>query len=209
MDRDGTLDPLQARQALRVIDLQSRKLSNLVSQLLDVTRLEAGRLSLERRVVDIGDLIANVVAATATGGTEHTLVARISTPVLALVDPVRIEQVVTGLLDNALRFSPPGSSIEIDLEHASREIVRLIVRDHGPGIPEQERGQLFTRFYHTQATEQTGGMGLGLFIGREIALLHGGSIEADFPEEGGSRFLVTLPTGFTAPEFQPPSSPMP
>ena len=202
LDRDGKLDPVQARQALRVIDLQSRKLSSLVSQLLDVTRLEAGRLSLERRIVDIGDLIENVVAATAAAGSEHAILARIATPALALVDPVRIEQVVTGLLDNALKFSPPESSIEIDLEHPSRETIRIIVRDHGAGIPEHERGQMFTRFYHTQATEQTGGMGLSLFIGREIVVLHGGTIEADFPESGGSRFLVTLPTGFTDPDSQ-------
>ncbi|HEX9016913.1 MAG TPA: PAS domain S-box protein [Chloroflexota bacterium] len=195
MERDGALDPAQARQALLVIDQQSRKLSGLISQLLDVSRLEAGRLSLERRVVDLSGLVERTVAAAALANSEHTIESRLCPEVLALVDPLRIQQVVNGLIDNAAKFSPLGTQIEVTLTHLSSERVQFTVRDHGSGIPMEQRDRLFTRFYHGQPNEQGGGIGLGLYISREIVLLHGGSIEAVFPEDGGSRFVVTLPTG--------------
>jgi signal transduction histidine kinase len=107
---------------------------------------------------------------------------------------MRIEQVIAGLLDNAVKFSPPGTVIDVDLVQTSRDAFSLAVRDHGPGVPPELRGNLFTRFYHGQPTDQTGGMGLGLYISREITVLHGGTIEAEFPADGGGRFIVTLPT---------------
>ncbi len=193
LERDGCLDPAQARQALRVIDQQSRKLAGLISQLLDVTRLEAGRLSLERRVVNIGELVKGVVAAASDG--EHQIELRTPPTALALVDSLRIEQVAASLIDNAIRFSPCGSQIDVEVCQPSRNSVQLRIRDHGPGVPLEQRSGMFTRFYHGLATEQAAGMGLGLYLAREIAALHGGSIEAEFPDDGGSRFVLTLPTG--------------
>ena len=207
LDRDGTPDPMQVRQALRVIDQQSRKLSNLISQLLDVSRLEAGRLSLERQVVDIGKLVEGVVEAVMASSTEHAILVRIPVTVLALVDPLRVEQVAINLLDNAIRYSPAGSLIDVEVSQPSRDTVRLSVRDHGPGIPPEFRDQIFTRFNHTQSTDRVGGMGLGLYISREIVQLHGGEIVAEFPEDGGTRFVVALPSGLgdgdSAAESQP------
>lgn len=197
LDRDGTPDPIQVRQALRVIDQQSRKLSNLISQLLDVSRLEAGRLALERQVVDIGKLVEGVVEAVMASSTEHAILVRIPVTVLALVDPIRVEQVVTNLIDNAIRYSPLGSLIDVEVSQPSRDTVRLSVRDRGPGIPPEFRDRIFTRFNHAQSTDRVGGMGLGLYISREIAQLHGGEIEAEFPEEGGTRFVVILPSGLS------------
>ena len=195
LDRDGTPDPAQVRQALRVIDQQSRKLSTLISQLLDVSRLEAGRLALERQVVDIGRLVEGVVTAAMASSTEHAIMVRIPVTVLALVDTVRVEQVVTNLIDNAMRYSPLGSLIDVDVSQPCRETVRLAVRDRGPGIPSEFRDRIFTRFNHAQSTDHVGGMGLGLHISREIVQLHGGQIEAEFPEDGGTRFVVILPSG--------------
>ncbi len=195
LDRDGTPDPIQVRQALRVIDQQSRKLSNLISQLLDVSRLEAGRLALERQVVDIGKLVEGVVDAVMASSSEHAILVRIPAPVLALADPLRVEQVVTNLVDNAIRYSPLGSLIDVDVSQPSRDTVRFAVRDRGPGIPPEFRDYIFTRFNHVQNTDRVGGMGLGLYISREIVQLHGGEIEAEFPDEGGTRFVVTLPSG--------------
>jgi PAS domain S-box-containing protein len=200
LDRDGTLDPGQVRQALKVIDHQSRKLSNLISQLLDVSRLEAGRLAVERRVVDVGRLVEGVVVAALATSTEHALVVRIPTTVLALVDPIRIEQVATNLIDNAIRYSPLGSLIDVEVWQPTRETISFAVRDRGPGIAAELRGQIFTRFNHAQGPDRAGGMGLGLYISREIVQLHGGEIEAEFPEDGGTRFVVTLPSGLSESE---------
>ena len=195
LDRDGALDPVQAHQALRVIDQQSRKLSNLISQLLDVSRLEAGRLALERQVVDIGRVVEGVVAAAMANSTEHAILVRIPAPVLALVDSIRIEQVVTNLLDNAIRYSPLGSLIDVEVAQPCRDKVRLAVRDRGPGIPPEFRDRIFMRFNNAQIADHVGGMGLGLYISHEIVQLHGGQIEAEYPEDGGTRFVVTLPSG--------------
>lgn len=195
LDRDGTMDPTQLRQALTVINQQSRKLSNLISQLLDVSRLEVKRLSLEPRVVDLGKVVESVVGAALATNTDHAIMLRIPMTVLALVDPLRMEQVVTNLLDNAIRYSPPGSRIDVEVAQLSREIVQVGVRDHGPGIPVDLRERIFTRFNQMQNPEHIGGMGLGLYISREIVQLHGGKIEVEFPGDEGTRFVVTLPSG--------------
>lgn len=194
MSRDGGMDPATAHQAMRVIDQQSRRLSSLISQLLDVTRLEAGRLSLERRIVDLSSMVESIVAAVGIANTEHVFTIDIQPGLLALVDPVRIEQVVSALLENAAKFSPLGTIVELTLSQASHDSVRLTVRDSGPGVPPELRPHIFTRFYHGHPNEHAGGMGLGLYMSREIVLLHGGTIDAEFPESGGSLFVVILPT---------------
>jgi signal transduction histidine kinase len=98
------------------------------------------------------------------------------------VDPLRLEQVLTNLLSNAIKC-------------AAGATVRLAVRDRGLGIPEEHRAHLFDRFYQAHADHYRSGLGLGLYISREIVELHGGPLEAEFPADGGSRFIVTLPTG--------------
>jgi signal transduction histidine kinase len=112
-------------------------------------------------------------------------------------DPLRIEQVVTNLLDNAIKYSPEGGPIEVDVDSVEPGTVRLAVRDHGIGVPPEHRGQIFERFYQAETvpTKHASGMGLGLYISRQIVELHDGRIAAEFPPDGGTRFVVTLPTG--------------
>jgi signal transduction histidine kinase len=111
----------------------------------------------------------------------------------ARVDPMRFEQVVTNLVDNAVKYSPEGGSIEITLSTPDSSTIQLAVRDWGLGIPVERRDNLFDRFYQAHGEGHFGGLGLGLYVSRQIVELHGGSIEADFPANGGSRFIVTLP----------------
>jgi signal transduction histidine kinase len=111
------------------------------------------------------------------------------------VDPLRLEQVVTNLLDNAIKYSPEGGEIEVELAAPDPTAVRLCVRDRGMGIPPDKRARIFDRYYQAHGEGHLSGMGLGLYISRQIVELHGGRIAAEWPPEGGTHFVVTLPVG--------------
>jgi two-component system sensor histidine kinase KdpD len=108
----------------------------------------------------------------------------------ASVDAVRIEEVVVNLLDNATKYSPAGTPIDVELT-STPEAIRIAVRDHGPGIVGEERMRIFEPFHRSSPTAP--GVGLGLHIAREIVELHGGTLTLETPENGGSRFVVTMP----------------
>jgi signal transduction histidine kinase len=194
LDKRGAVEPDRLQRALRMIDTQSRTLARLVEQLLDVSRIEAGKLALDRQPTDLGQLVRAVVAMAQVRATEHRLRLRTPrAPVRAAVDPLRLEQVVTNLLDNAIKYSPEGGEIEVELAAPEAAGVRLSVRDRGLGIPPERRRHIFDRFYQAHATSHQSGMGLGLYISRQIVELHGGRIEAEFPPDGGTRLVVRLP----------------
>jgi signal transduction histidine kinase len=188
------IDAPQVRRALQHIDTQSMKLDSLIAQLLDFSRIEAGRLSLATEVVDLTTVVADVVAAARTRTSAHTLVVDTPAPIVACLDPLRIEQVLVNLVNNAIKYSPDGGTIDIAATQHG-EVAQVAVRDHGLGIPPEDRSHIFDRFYQADARSHRSGMGLGLYISRQIVDLHGGSITADFPADGGTRFVVTLPTG--------------
>jgi signal transduction histidine kinase len=168
-----------------------------VSQLLDVSRLGGGRLVLDRQVTDLAALVQGIGTAMQTTTSRHTLLVQTPARVLALVDPLRLEQVVTNLLDNAIKYSPEGGQIEVELVQPSPGLARLAVADHGIGIPPERREHVFERFYQAREGDHASGMGLGLYISRQIVELHGGSIKPEFPPDGGTQFSIELPTGLT------------
>jgi PAS domain S-box-containing protein len=194
LDQDGELDRGRLRHALTVVNQQSDKLRRLVSQLLDVSRIQSGRLALELEDVDVKSLVAEIVMALQNQSPSHTLrVVGANLPPMRL-DPLRVEQVVTNLLDNAIKYSPQGGMIDIELSTPDEGHVEIAVRDHGPGIPPDHREHIFERFYQAgEGHSSAAGMGLGLYISREIVELHGGSIRAEFPEDGGARFVIAFP----------------
>jgi signal transduction histidine kinase len=194
-DRQRSPDERLIRRALQAIEQQSRRLSRLVTELLDLSRLEGGRLVLDRELTDLASLVESVVASLGDSASGHTLVVRASLQVRAPVDPLRLEQVLTNLLDNAIKYSPDGGRIEVELSQPSPETARLAVRDHGIGIPPELRQRIFDRYYQAHSNDHLSGMGLGLYISRQIAELHGGSIRAEFPPDGGSCFILDLPAG--------------
>jgi signal transduction histidine kinase len=194
-EKGEVASPERARRAAVTIQVQSDKLARLVGQLLDVSRIQSGKLAIERKSTDLSELVKEVVAAARTQLKEHTLVARLPEELWLYIDPLRVEQVLTNLIDNAIKYSPDGGQIDVSLAIAD-DTVRLVVRDRGVGIPVEHRGHIFDRFYQAHAggpLTSMAGMGLGLYISRQIVELHGGSIEAEFPEDGGTRFVVTLP----------------
>jgi PAS domain S-box-containing protein len=194
MDQDGELDRTRLRHALTVVNQQSDKLRRLVAQLLDISRIQSGRLALELRPVDVNELVAEIVTAMQNQSQYHTLkVVGVDLPQIQ-IDALRVEQVLTNLLDNAIKYSPQGGPIEIELSTPDVDHVEIGIRDHGPGIPADHREHIFERFYQAgEGQSNAAGMGLGLYISREIVELHGGSIRAEFPDDGGARFAITLP----------------
>ncbi len=187
------LDPEQIQHALESFDVQTVRLARLVSQLLDVSRIEAGRLQLSPEDVDLGDLVLDVAERARLQAAEREI--RVDTPPTApaKVDPGRIEQVVTNLIDNALKYSPNDRPIEVTLRQDEPEVWELTVRDYGIGVPPEHRERIFDRFYQANIHQQSPGLGLGLYVSRQIVELHRGSLVAEFPEDGGSRFKVRLP----------------
>ena len=177
--------------ALRAIDQQSGKLNDLVSRLLDTAQIEAGKLRLDPTPTDLAALIGAVIAQRQDTG--RTIRYQGPARLEATVDPVRLEQVVTNLLGNALKFSPAGGVITIELGQTEDGVVRLTVTDEGDGVPPDQREAIFGRFYQAQGERALAGMGLGLYITREIVELHGGSVRFEEPAQGGARFVVALP----------------
>ncbi|HUE75723.1 MAG TPA: ATP-binding protein, partial [Chloroflexota bacterium] len=192
------IDPEKRQRYLRAIDDQTEKLNRLVGQLLDVSQIEQGRLVLVKERVNIATLAREVVANVQQGTETQNLIALIERDVWAEIDPLRIEQVLINLLANAIRYSPEQGPIEVNLDQPDPETARIVVRDHGLGIPPDRRDHMFNLFYQAHQDSYRSGLGIGLYISREIVQSHGGDIRAEFPDDGGARFIVTLPTGQAA-----------
>ena len=192
LDATGQIEPPLARQALDVIDRQSDRLASLVGRLLDVSRIQAGRLVLEPRPSDVTGIVGMVLAGARARTTRHEIVLEAPGPVFARVDPTRLEQVMTNLVENAIRYSPDGGRIDVCVAERDGS-VEIAVRDRGLGIPPEHRASIFEQYYQAHALNQGGGMGLGLYISRQIVDLHGGELRAEFPEDGGTRFVVSIP----------------
>ena len=170
----------------------AERLRILVDRLLDVSRISSGRLALEKADTDVADLVRTVSSAFAeTSG--HAI--RVNAPqppdaTRASLDAVRIDEVITNLLDNAIKYGGPSDPIDVDVR-ADGAQVSVAVRDRGPGIAPDQRERIFQPF--ERGDTKAPGVGLGLHVAREIVLLHGGSIVVEAPPDGGTRFVVTLP----------------
>jgi PAS domain S-box-containing protein/excisionase family DNA binding protein len=193
LDRVGQLEPQRAVAALQAIVGQSDKLERLLGQLLDVSRLEGGKLALERQPTDVVALVELVVSAAQTRDESHPITLAATSSVEAEVDPLRLEQVLTNLLDNASKYSPADSPIQVMVSQSTGDTLEIAVRDHGIGIPPQRRELIFERFYQAHGDGHKSGLGLGLYVSHQIVELHGGKLTAEFPSDGGSRFVVRLP----------------
>ncbi|MDQ3930834.1 MAG: HAMP domain-containing histidine kinase, partial [Chloroflexota bacterium] len=188
----------------------SRRLNSLVELLLDASRVSLGRLVLDKGRADLAEIVRSTVAAAETidqGAHRLQLVAPAS--IIGMVDATRIEQVLTNLIGNALRYSPPGTLVFVRAEQRDGH-ARVEVIDNGPGVPEEMRPHLFSRYYQDRgatsqeqganggaptALRRERGLGLGLHISKEIVQAHGGEIGMIPNPEGGSIFWFTIPLG--------------
>jgi signal transduction histidine kinase len=194
VDRLGLTNERQdLREGIALVAEQTDKLTRLVSQLMDMARLDAGKVYIYRSQADVAVCVRSAVAAMQSLAPERRIVLEGPSSLLASVDALRIEQVLGNLLSNAVRYSPPDRPIEVQLGYDETGGVRLSVRDHGPGIPAEHRERIYERFYQVDRPHAFGGMGLGLYISAEIVGQHGGRLVHESPPDGGTRFVVVLP----------------
>jgi len=195
LKREGTLEPDRVERAMQLITSQTDKIARLVGQLLDVTRLDAGKLTVEREPTPVVPLVERMVQQAQDLTDRHLIDPQLEVAgsLEACLDPLRLEQVLTNLLDNAVKYSPEGGTIEVVVVQPTKTCFEIAVRDHGLGVPVERRDQIFDRFYQAHDGAQRGGMGLGLYISRQIVELHSGEIRAEFPPDGGTRMVVRLP----------------
>jgi PAS domain S-box-containing protein len=193
-ERHNALDD-RAMQTLRTIAGQAARLNRLMGGMLDLSRLEMGQLTLERGVVDLGALADRVVAEMRLALNHHAIAWRApDAPVRVDGDELRLEQVLQNLLRNAIKYSPAGGTITLEVA-AQGDQARVAVSDEGIGIPEAALPRLFSRFYRADnaGQAQISGLGLGLYVVKEIVTLHGGRIDVTSKEGQGSAFIVELP----------------
>ena len=188
-------DASRTEHSLQSISRQATRLSRLLDRLLDVSQLEADRLTLQRRATDLAGLVAQVVSSTRSWTDRHPIALETPASMQVWIDPLRLEQVLANLLDNAIKHSPDGEPIVVTLSEPQPGTLELAVSDRGIGIPIEARDRIFERFFQARPEDATQGLGLGLYVSRQIVELHDGEIRADFPADGGTRFVVTLPTG--------------
>jgi signal transduction histidine kinase len=198
LERRGRLDSrFQARdqRALCVIVNQARRLNTLVASLLDLSLIDSTRFSMQQAPVDLGALVQQTAAETQLTLERYTLTWTVpATPLVVLGDALRLEQVVHQLLQNAIKYSPAGTPIYVQVEQRGASAC-IEVSDQGIGIPASARTSLFQRFYRAENVdpEQISGLGIGLFVVHEIVIRHGGTIAVQSSEGQGSTFTVCLP----------------
>jgi two-component system sensor histidine kinase KdpD len=172
---------------------EAERLNRFVGNLLDMTRLEAGELKMKVELCDVQDLVGCALAALDQRLNDRTVNVKLE-PEMPLVsmDMVLMSQVLINLLDNALKYSPIESFIEI-MAKADSTHLTIEILDRGPGIPELDLQRVFDKFYRIPIPEGTGGTGLGLSICKGIVEAHDGRIWAENRHEGGLRIVLQLP----------------
>jgi signal transduction histidine kinase len=192
---DGPWDEDTRREFLEVVSMSAGRLSGLVDNLLDAATLEAGGLRLQREPVRIERVAEHVLAARRllSGGCTLHLETRPGLP-LADADPIRVEQVLANLVENAIKYSPRGGAIKVRIGTLDDGMLSVSVADHGLGIPAEHLEHLFERFYRVESGGRSiRGVGLGLYICRSLVESHGGQIWVDSQPGLGSTFAFTLP----------------
>ena len=197
LDRPAeTIDPEALGTAVSAIRRNATQLRSVLTAVTEARRIDAGTLDLRLSETDLGSLVQDTVAAMGPGPADHPVSCRIERDIRVTVDPARIRRVVTTLLHNAAKFSPPGSPIEVEVQRRGGA-AEVRVRDHGSGISAADRDLLFARF--TQV-HRGPGAGLGLYVARGLARAHGGDVELAASSADGSCFVLRLPVGSTGDE---------
>ncbi|MBV2355866.1 PAS domain-containing protein [Streptomyces sp. J2-1] len=191
----------QKRLMLETVDADADRVTRLIAELLDISRIDSGRLELRRQPVDIGTAVGrHIQAHVAAGRPADRFLLRVEQPLPALwADPDKVDQVLSNLLENAVRHGGGTVTIEVTPTASPREgeetATSVTVSDEGPGIPEESMNRVFTRFWRGS---KRGGTGLGLYIVKGIVEAHGGTITVGRAPGGGARFRFTLPVAAPA-----------
>jgi two-component system phosphate regulon sensor histidine kinase PhoR len=193
--RDILFGEAERETFLGYIASEAQRLTSIVDELLTVARLEAGDLQVELAPTDLREVVSEVVTSVKQGAelNGHRFELRLpEEPLSASADAAKLGQILTNLLDNAVKFSPDGGTVTVEA-HRRRGRVEVRVLDEGQGIPEGEREHIFSKFHRSESSGGPGGAGLGLFIARGLVTAMGGRLWVDTAEGGGSSFAFDLP----------------
>jgi signal transduction histidine kinase len=191
----------QKRLMLETVDADADRVTRLIAELLDISRIDSGRLEVRRQPVDIGAAVGrHIQAYVAAGQPADRFLLRVEQPLPDLwADPDKIDQVLSNLIENAVRHGDGTVTIDVTATASPREGedtgTSVTVSDEGPGIPEESMNRVFTRFWRGS---KRGGTGLGLYIVKGIVEAHGGAIEVGRAPGGGAQFRFTLPVAAPA-----------
>ncbi|MGB4398501.1 MAG: PAS domain S-box protein [Daejeonella sp.] len=172
----------------------SDKLAKLILNLLDISKIQAGKLALQKQQVEITDIVREITDANQLLYSSHQLKFSFTEPICVEIDKERIEQVIVNVISNAVKYSPNAKLVELSVEKKKRH-VQIAVKDYGIGINEENQSKIFDKFYRVEelTSKKVSGLGIGLFISSEIIRQHEGNIWVENNEEGGATFYITLP----------------
>ena len=196
-------------EQLVIVQRQTSKLARLIDELLDVSRIQSGRVEFDHQEMDLAHLAREVVERMQTTTTNHSLQVRAADTAPIVADRDHLEQVLNNLIANAVKYSPDGGTVTVTVGSEGDEVA-LSVSDTGIGIPAEELTSVFGLFYRSpdRRARDVGGMGLGLYISKEIVDRHGGRIWAESTVGKGTTFHVRLPREAPAqPESDEPPVP--
>lgn len=190
----GPWDAETQRELLEIVARSAGTLARLVDNLLDAAQMDAGILPLQREPVRVERIAQRLIVQRRPLEPDRALVFEADARLpLADADPLRTEQVLTNLLDNAIKYSPAGGAVTVRVTAGDDAMLTISVRDSGVGIPPEHIARLFERFYRVENSQATKGVGLGLFICKSIVEAHGGQIWVTSEPGIGSTFIFTLP----------------
>jgi signal transduction histidine kinase len=190
---ESIFTPVKVKEFVRVMDKQTSRISRLVDDMLDVTRIENGKLSLQTELCDLNQIVEQTVDSFVSEKEEldHLFTIDSDKELFGYWDKYRIEQVVINLLTNAVKYGngyPVDIIVRGDSDHAT-----LMVKDHGIGISEKDLERVFERFERAVDGGKISGLGLGLFISKQIVQMHGGELTVISSLGEGSTFTMKLP----------------
>jgi len=204
--RDETMSADEVREYSADINREAERLNRMINELLDLDRMESGRMTLHPEVVDLGMLVTGIVTSAAPRARGHRLKLKLDPMVPEISgDRDKLTQVLVNLLDNAIKYSPGGGEVIVGVRSDGDE-AHVWVRDYGLGIPAEALDSIFERYtrIESDAHRPIHGTGLGLPIVRQIVELHGGRVWAESEPGSGSTFHVILPPSGPLPDLPSP-----
>ena len=192
LDRTDQMDDGLRNEILTDMNQESARLAGLIQNMVQLTHVRAGRVAFEPEPVLLRMLVERCVNQLSSLDSSRNFIVDVTPDAVAMADADRVDEMLRNVIQNSLKYTPEGTPIEIEgRPHSSR--VELSVRDHGPGIPKDEVGEVFERFERGSRASDSSGMGLGLYLVRLLVEAQSGTVKIELPDDGGTRVVFSLP----------------